>query len=1500
MESKLKILFVEDLPTDVELAKRTLSKEGIKFESCVVDNEIDFIHHLEDFRPDVIISDYNMPKFDGMRALKITLESNPNTPFLLLTGSANEEIAVKCMKAGATDYIIKEHITRLPLAVKEALEKTKAYLEKEKITRELKESEEKFRSYAEESPNMIFINKAGHVVYINKKCIEVMGYTKDEFLDPTFNFLDLIVPEYVEMVKENFANRFKGITNKTNEYALLTKDKRRIEVSIAIQVINYEGGNALLGNIADITERKRAEEQLRESKAILVKAQEIGRMGSWEWDLATNETIWSEEVYKLYGLDPQKDKPSYEVVINTLSPECKHNFLMAIEDALNKRKPFEGEYSIIRYDGTRRYTYTKGEVFYNQKGNPIRMYGIVQDITERKAAELKIRENEEIFNQLMQHSPIHIFFKDENIRAIRLSNNFEQMLNMPLKDILGKNMDDLFPSDLAKSIVEDDKKIFHGDKLIKVDEELDNRYYTTIKFPINIEGKPRYLAGFTIDITERKLAENALRESEEKYRSLFENMLEGFAYCKMYFENGIPQDFIYLDINRKFEELTGLRNVIGKKVTEVIPGIKESNPELFDVYGRVSLTGKPEQLESYVPALDMWFSVSVYSNREEYFIAVFDVITNRKKAELALKDSEEKYRKLVELSPDAVLIHIDGIIQFVNIAAVKLFDAVNKDNLIGKKIIDLVHSDYKKIVKQRISKIVDEEINVPMIEEKLVSLKGKIFDAEVTAVPINVMGQNGVQVIARNIAERKHTEEALKESEERFRSLYENSTMGLYRTTPDGKILLSNPTLVKMLGYSTLEELESRNLEKDGFEPTYDRKLFLEQIEKNGEVKGLESAWVRKDGTIVYISESAKAIRDSKGKTLYYDGTVEDITKRKKAQESLIKSELRFKQVSESAHEWIWEVDKNGIYTYVSPIIKELLGYEAEEIIGIKYFYDFFDPEIKEELKKGALEAFARKESFRNFINCNIHKDGRKIILSTTGFPILDKGNNLIGYRGADVDITDRIRAEEALRESEERFRHSFDYAATGMCILGINKKFQRINQAFTEMIGYNEDEMKNFTFSDITHPDDLSIGLSQFKKMLDDEIDNASFEKRYIKKDGRIIWAYVSASLIRGTNLQPQFFITQIIDITDRKRAEEEILMLAHSLRSVNECVSITDLDDNIVFVNDSFLKTYGYNENELIGKNVSMLRSFNNSTEIVKEILPNTISGGWHGELWNKRKDRSEFPIYLSTTIINDKEGKPLGLIGVATDITERKRAEQELIEAKELAQQSDKLKSEFLAQMSHEIRTPLNAIVGNVDYLSESFGKKIDPDTRDSLDSINMASNRIIRTVDLILNVSELQTSGYKPQFRKVGLKLEVLSKLYQEYQLTAKQKGLEFIFTCKEKDANVYADEYSITQIFANLIDNAIKYTKKGKVEILLEKDKTGKILVEVKDTGIGISKEFLPKLFDPFVQEEQGYSRSFEGNGLGLALVKNYCHINNAIIEVESEKNVGSTFRVIFN
>ena len=218
--------------------------------------------------------------------------------------------------------------------------------------------------------------------------------------------------------------------------------------------------------------------------------------------------------------------------------------------------------------------------------------------------------------------------------------------------------------------------------------------------------------------------------------TVFDNMLNGFAYCQMIFEQDRPKDFIYLAVNGAFEALTGLRNVTGKRVSEIVPGIQESDPGLLEIYGRVALTGTPERFETYVEALGMWFSIAVYSPSKGYFAAIFDVITNRKRAEKELAESERRYRELVELSPDAIFIQAEGKIAFINPAGVKLFGATRPEELLGLPVLDLIHPDFKEIVAERMQVLRDEKTPVPRLEEQFLRLDGSMVDVEVAVTSL--------------------------------------------------------------------------------------------------------------------------------------------------------------------------------------------------------------------------------------------------------------------------------------------------------------------------------------------------------------------------------------------------------------------------------------------------------------------------------------------------------------------------------------------------------------------------------------------------------------------------------------------------------------------------------------------------------------------------------------------------------------------------------------------
>ncbi|MDR3627166.1 MAG: PAS domain S-box protein [Ignavibacteriaceae bacterium] len=616
--------------------------------------------------------------------------------------------------------------------------------------------------------------------------------------------------------------------------------------------------------------------------------------------------------------------------------------------------------------------------------------------------------------------------------------------------------------------------------------------------------------------------------------------------------------------------------------------------------------------------------------------------------------------------------------------------------------------------------------------------------------------------------------------------------------------------------------------------------------------------------------------------------------------ETIKAGEIKYRLFYENSMDAILLTDTEGKILSANQAACNLFGYSENELIrlGRPGVMDMTDPHAIAVLSERALKGKVRGELIF------IRKDGTHFPVEISS-AIFKNQEGLARTNMVIRDITEHKIAEDSLRASENKYRNLIDNMNEGIFISDENGTILFANNALAHIHGYDSyDKLLNKNFAEFIEPSARKKTMKNFEREIQSGESMNEVEVPIISADGSKVFLLVRPSII-SYGLQLTCMSGIVRDITERKRAEDALHESESKYRTLvtqsPDGIYIVDLSDNFISVNKSMCDNLKYTEAEFLSMNIWDI--------VPRRYLPyhkNTIEAIINGE---SKKEVAEFEVkgkdgivhfieVLSAPYYKNKE--IVGLQGIAREITERKRAEVELIAAKESAEQSDKLKSEFLAQMSHEIRTPLNAIVGNVDYLNESFGKKMDSHVRDCFDDIGTASKRIIRTVGLILNISELQTGSYKAHFVMVDLNIEILNQLYQEHKLSAKIKGLELIYKCEINETKVVADEYSITQIFTNLIGNAIKYTKTGKVEILLEKNRTGNIIVEIKDTGIGISKEFLTKIFDTFVQEEQGYTRSYEGNGLGLALVKNYCKINNALIEVESEKNKGSTFRIIFD
>lgn len=370
----------------------------------------------------------------------------------------------------------------------------------------------------------------------------------------------------------------------------------------------------------------------------------------------------------------------------------------------------------------------------------------------------------------------------------------------------------------------------------------------------------------------------------------------------------------------------------------------------------------------------------------------------------------------------------------------------------------------------------------------------------------------------------------------------------------------------------------------------------------------------------------------------------------------------------------------------------------------------------------------------------------------------------------------------------------------------------------------------------------------------------------------------------------------------TELVKAKNDLIWLSRVAEQVGEGIIVTDLIGVIIFANNSWKTMHGYSEDiNLKGMHISNFFSEEDFTKIILPLYENVIIQKRTNIFVNTLSMKKDLiPTEITSTLLIDVKENNVGVIFIAIDKTKQLEAEKLLIEAKENAEKSDKLKTEFLAQMSHEIRTPLNNIVSFSSLIREEVENKISDELSRGFNVIDEASKRIIRTIELILNVSELQTGNYHLNIKSLDIVEDILKNVYYENKVYAQLKDLEFLLTAKTTQTMINSDQYSLEQIFSHLVNNAIKFTYEGKVEIVVYRNEQHFLCVDVIDSGIGISDEFLPNLFQPFTQEDIGYTRKYEGNGLGLTLVKKYCDLNNVKIIVKSKKNSGTTFTLIFN
>lgn len=501
--------------------------------------------------------------------------------------------------------------------------------------------------------------------------------------------------------------------------------------------------------------------------------------------------------------------------------------------------------------------------------------------------------------------------------------------------------------------------------------------------------------------------------------------------------------------------------------------------------------------------------------------------------------------------------------------------------------------------------------------------------------------------------------------------------------------------------------------------------------------------------------------------------------------------------------------------------------------------------------------------------------------------------------------IEEQRRIETILEQQEKRYRKLFDLSPSGIMVLDHNGNILEANKSSSESNGYPVEELIGKNIRMIAKPDS-SDEIENNVKMILGGI-NLKHTVKNIRKDGSKCYFELNETKFPLGNDQDGI-LTITNDITKRVLTEKKLKSSEERLRTLinamPDIVCFKDAGGRWLEANKADLELFGLQNAEYIGKKDSELINYN---PFFKEaFLQCEVSDeeAWCKQALSKVEEIIATPdgiehIFEITKIpIFYSNGDRKGLVVLGRDITEQKKAERALIQAKEEAEKLNNLKTEFLAQMSHEIRSPINTILSFASLLKDELKGKVPEELNISFDSMDIGGKRIIRTIDQILNMSQLQIGTFETKFVNLDLVKNIFEECIKEFKTAARLKGLDLNFVNTASEPRIVADQYSVMQLFSNLLDNAIKYTHKGYVTIQLYNN-SGNLYVDVIDTGIGISEEYLPNLFKPFSQEETGYTRRYEGNGLGLALIKRYADLNSAKIFVESKKGQGSMFRVRF-
>jgi len=917
--------------------------------------------------------------------------------------------------------------------------------------------------------------------------------------------------------------------------------------------------------------------------------------------------------------------------------------------------------------------------------------------------------------------------------------------------------------------------------------------------------------------------------------------------------------------------------------------------------------------------------------------------------EEGLRESEDRFRQLANSTFEGIIIHDHGKIIDIN-QKILTMTGYSEEELLGNNILDFVVLEQRRAVLNGIRSETPEAYDTAITKKN-----NELLEVEVLSRPFHYKSRTVRVAAIRDLSYKKHFVKSIEESEEKFRQLAEHSTDAIVLMN-QFMVLYTNESFDKIFGFSGKKIPNQVNYLLNFVHPS-DKKHYSDiinsQIFKSEHKFEAQYRIVKPDGTVRWIWNRCFPIFNSEGNWIRQVMVISDITDQKLLENDLYKSKAQLQAILDNIPYWAWLKDNKGKYVMVNQPFAENFHTTTDRILG-KTDFDLYNFELARKFEETDKEVVKLKK--RILFQEVEDQEGDLKWSETFKTPIYNESHEIIGITGIARDITNRKKSELALKFSEEKYKELVTMLPEMVFETDVIGNITFLNLKGFELFEYsNEDFTEGINLFDMLCAEDVSRAKINMSRIFDG-MKVRGEEYTAVTKSGTQIPVIVYADALSSDN-KISGLRGVMVDASDRKIAEDRekkyhknLIFLSNT--ALNFLSFSTD-DDIFIFIGKKLtelvknavviVSSFNELENNFSVRFISGIHRHLNSIlsllktnpEDLKIAIPQSfkrkllenemafyeIDGGLYKTTFGLISSETSSSlekllklhrvyamgllrggnIYGSVIIAtrNFQEIRDIKIIETflfqASISLHRKQLENELVRAKEKAEESDRLKSAFLANMSHEIRTPMNGILGMTQLLANP--EILQEQRKEYVELINKNSDTLLNLIDDIIDVSKIEAGQMKiihKGFRLNGLFEQVVA-LFKSSAVFKNKQGLELIAKPSLPDSlNIVSDPDRLRQILINLVGNSIKFTEKGKVEFGYNL-KDDVLEFYVHDTGIGISKEKQKVVFDRFTQADDSLTRKFGGSGLGLAISRGLIDLLGGNLWVNSVLGEGSSF-----